>query len=98
MMFEKQRQSSTEKVQDLSSRDTTAKSASNLNQSANKSSRGANMDPNGTGDITCTAELGERSSELGVKQKPVEIDSDTEAAADDGPNLSKEKRRKLQDC
>jgi hypothetical protein len=97
MMFEKQSQSSTEKVQDPSSRDTTAKPSSNQSQSTNKDS-GATMDPNGTGDIARTAELGERSSELGVKQKLVEIEeSGTEVATGDRSKISQEKRRKLQD-
>jgi hypothetical protein len=97
MMFEKQSQSSTEKVQDPSSRDTTAKPSSNQSQSTNKDS-GATMDPNGTGGIVRTAELGERSSELGVKQKLVEIEeSGTEVATGDRSKISQEKRRKLQD-
>ena len=91
MMFEKQSQSSTEKVQDPSSRDTAAKPSSTLNQSANKDS-GATMDPNRTGDRAKTAELGERSSGLGVKQKLVEIESDTEGATDDGSKISQEAR------
>jgi len=95
-MFEKQSQSSTEKVQDPSSRDTAAKPSSTLNQSANKDS-GATMDPNRTGDRAKPAELGERSSGLGVKQKLVEIESDTEGATDDGSKISQEKPRKLQD-
>ncbi|ONL97665.1 Protein PHOSPHATE STARVATION RESPONSE 1 [Zea mays] len=97
MMFEKQSQSSTEKVQDPSSRDTTAKPSSNQSQSTNKDC-GATMDPNGTGGIVRTAELGERSSELGVKQKLVEIEeSGTEVATGDRSKISQEKRRKLQD-
>lgn len=96
MMFEKQTQSSTEKVQDPSSRDTGAKSSSTPSQSANKDS-GATMDPNRTGDSAKTAEMGERSSGLGVKQKLVEIKSDTEGDTDDESKISHEKRRKLQD-
>jgi len=96
MMFEKQSQSSTDKVQDPSSRDTVAKPSSTLSQSSNKDS-GATMDPNGTGDSTKTAKLGERSSGSGVNQKLVEIESDTEGGTDDGCKISQEKRHKLQD-
>ncbi|KAJ1297314.1 hypothetical protein BS78_01G365800 [Paspalum vaginatum] len=99
MMFEKQCQSSSKKVQDPSSGDTTANPSSNLNQSANMDG-GAASEQNRSGDSPWTAELGERSSQLGVTQKLVEIDSDSEAAPDapdDGSNGSQEKRRKLQD-
>ncbi|WVZ56797.1 hypothetical protein U9M48_007277 [Paspalum notatum var. saurae] len=99
MMFEKQCQSSTKKVQDPSSGDTTANPSSNPNQSANKDGV-ATSEQNRSGGSPWTAELGERSSQLGVKQKLVEIDSDSEAAPDapdDGSNGSQEKRRKLQD-
>lgn len=96
MMFEKQCQSNTKNVQDPSSGDTTANPSSNPSQSPNKDS-GATLDQKGTGDGSWTAELGERSSQLGLKQKLVEIDSDSEAAPDDGSSISQEKRRKVQD-
>jgi hypothetical protein len=73
-----------------------AKPSSTLSQSANKDNC-ATMDPDRTGDSAKTAELGEGSSGLGVKQKLVEIESDAEGATDDGSKISQEKRRKLQD-
>lgn len=95
-MFEKQCKSTTEVVQDPSSGDTSANPSSDPSHSANKDSSAA-MDRNRIGDRPGTAELGERSTKLGVKQKISEIDSDPEAAADGGPKISQEKRRKLQD-
>ncbi|CAN6306762.1 unnamed protein product [Urochloa humidicola] len=94
MMFEKQCKSSTENVQDPSSVDTAANPSSDPSHSANKDSSVA-MDQNRIGDRSGTAELGERSTQLGVKQKIAEIDSGPEAAADGGSKVSQEKRRKL---
>ncbi|CAL4922470.1 unnamed protein product [Urochloa decumbens] len=96
MMFEKQCKSSTENVQDPSSVDTSANPSSDPSHSANKDSSAA-MDQNRIGDRPGTAELGERSTQLGVKQKIAEIDSGPEAAADGISKVSQEKRRKLKD-
>ncbi|CAL4939218.1 unnamed protein product [Urochloa decumbens] len=96
MMFEKQCKSSTENVQDPSSVDRSANPSSDPSHSANKDSSAA-MDQNRIGDRPGTAELGERSTQLGAKQKIAEIDSGPEAAADGGSKVSQEKRRKLQD-
>ncbi|OEL31344.1 Protein PHOSPHATE STARVATION RESPONSE 1 [Dichanthelium oligosanthes] len=96
MMFEKQCKSSTEKVQDPSSGDTPANPSSDPCHSATKDSS-VSMDQNRIGDSSGTAELGERSTQLGIKQKIAEIDSDSEVAADGASKISQEKRRKLQD-
>jgi SHAQKYF class myb-like DNA-binding protein len=96
MMFEKQCKSSTEKVQDPSSGDTSANPSSDPSHSANKDSSAA-MDQNRIGDSPGTAKLVDRSTKLGLKNKITELDSDSDAAADGGSKISKEKRRKLQD-
>lgn len=96
MMFEKQCKSTTEVVLDPSSGDTSANPSSDRSHSANKDSSAA-MDRNRIGDRPGTAKLGERSTQLGVKQKIAEINADTEAAADGAPKISQDKRRKLQD-
>ncbi|XP_062215715.1 protein PHOSPHATE STARVATION RESPONSE 1-like [Phragmites australis] len=93
MMFEKQCKSSKEKVQDSSSGDT-ANPSSDLSHPANKGSDAA-VNQNRTGDDPETAELGENSTHLGVKQKFAETDSDSQAASSDGPEISQDKRRKL---
>ncbi|CAN6312911.1 unnamed protein product [Urochloa humidicola] len=95
MMFEKQCKSSTESVQDPSSVDTSANPSSDPSHSANNSS--AAMDQNRIGGRPGTAELEERSTQLGVKQKIAEVDSGPEVAADGGSKVSQEKQRKLQD-
>uniref|UniRef100_A0A0A9GUG6 Uncharacterized protein n=1 Tax=Arundo donax TaxID=35708 RepID=A0A0A9GUG6_ARUDO len=95
MMFEKQRKSSMEKVQDPSLGDT-ANPSSDLGHSANKDSDAA-VDQNRTGDKPGTAELGENSANLGVKHKFAETDSDSQAAANDGSEISQEKHHKLHD-
>ncbi|CAN6325333.1 unnamed protein product [Urochloa humidicola] len=96
LMFEKQCKSSTENVQDPSSVDSSANPSSDPSHTANKDISAA-MNQNRIGDRSGTAELGERLTQLGVKQKIAEIDSDPEPAADGGSKVSQEKRRKLQD-
>ncbi|KAL6649860.1 hypothetical protein ACP70R_014084 [Stipagrostis hirtigluma subsp. patula] len=95
MMFEKQCKSSTEKVQDPSSADTASQS-SELRHPADKDID-AVMGGNTIGDNPGTAELAAGLTHLGGKQKVLEIDSDSQAAANDGSKIAQEKRRKLHD-